>query len=349
MVIKVYLLLLLKNINICHRFNMEFLVSIIIPVYNREGLIAETLRSVKEQTFANWECIIVDDSSTDNTKEVVGRFVVSDNRYRYHKRPNSLPKGANACRNYGFSMAEGKFIKFLDSDDLMIKGSLNIQYDYLKNKEKLDMVCGYVRFFKNQINNSWDVKPEIMNSKEPLLDYVTSRMFFHTTGPLWRYSFLKKQKKIFNTDIHKLQDTEFHYRMLLAGLNFDFINSPIAYYRRDSNDSITSNDSFQNLKSIFKYKEFVFFSFSHSNTSVLNKTRCLIANEISILSHKMISQESNLINRMSVLRLIRPKLFYVLRDINIRASVKFRINLGIVFTMLTGRGLKYFRINNPHS
>ncbi len=328
---------------------MEFLVSIIIPVYNRESLIAETLKSVKDQTFANWECIIVDDSSTDNTKEMVDSFVVSDNRFRYHKRPNSLPKGANACRNYGFSKAEGKFVKFLDSDDLMIKGSLSIQYDYLKNKEKLDMVCGYVRFFKNEITNSWDVKPEIMNSKDPLLDYVTSRIFFHTTGPLWRYSFLKRQKKLFNTEIHKLQDTEFHYRLLLSGLNFDFINLPIAYYRRDSKDSITRNNSFQNLNSIFKYKEFVFFTFNHSNSLVLNKTRCLIANEISIISHKMISQESNIIKRMRVLRLIRPKLFNVLEGINMPVIVKFRLNLGIVFTILTGRGLNYFRILNSYS
>ena len=74
------------------------LVSIIIPTYNRAHLISETLRSIKLQTYQNWECIIIDDGSTDNSAEVIAEFCAQDNRSQFFKRPQNQPKGANTCR-----------------------------------------------------------------------------------------------------------------------------------------------------------------------------------------------------------------------------------------------------------
>lgn len=323
---------------------MGSVVSIIIPTYNRARLLTMTLESVKQQSFVNWECIIVDDYSTDNTKEVVDSFILSDNRFSYYKRPKLNPKGANACRNYGFTIAKGDFIKFLDSDDLLLRDSVNGQCDDLIKNKELDMTCGYVRFFKIDIKNSWEMKPEIMNSNDPLLDFVTSKLVFHTTGPLWRVNFLKKQDVLFDEEMHKLQDTEFHYRMLLAGLNFEFRDNAIAYYRRDSSHSITKDNGLRNLISVFRYKELVFNTFNHSNLIILNNTRRLIANNVSILSHKIISSNSNIIERWNAMQLIHTRLFRILNHIKIPISLRIRINLGIGLTILTGRGLKYFRV-----
>src|SRR5690606_34265329 len=95
------------------------LISIVIPTYNRAQFIAETLTSVKNQTYQNWECVVVDDGSTDNTIEIIQQFTASDDRFKLYSRPTNRPKGANACRNYGFEVSSGLYINWFDSDDIM--------------------------------------------------------------------------------------------------------------------------------------------------------------------------------------------------------------------------------------
>jgi glycosyltransferase involved in cell wall biosynthesis len=84
--------------------NNQPLVSVIIPTYNRAHLIGETLDSVLAQTYTNWECIIVDDGSSDNTDEFVGKYVKKDSRFKYYHRPEEHLPGGNGARNYGFKI-----------------------------------------------------------------------------------------------------------------------------------------------------------------------------------------------------------------------------------------------------
>jgi len=104
---------------------MKPLVSIIIPTYNRAGIIGETLESIIKQSFSDWECIIVDDGSTDSTEAVVKEYTEKDSRFKYYRRPHEIIKGANSCRNYGFKKSAGKYINWFDSDDLYLPTALN--------------------------------------------------------------------------------------------------------------------------------------------------------------------------------------------------------------------------------
>lgn len=104
------------------------LVSIITPSYNTGAYIAETIKSVLAQTYTNWEMIIVDDCSTDNTDEVVTRF--SDSRIKYLK--NKRNSGAAISRNYALREAKGKWIAFLDSDDLWLPEKLEKQIYFMR-------------------------------------------------------------------------------------------------------------------------------------------------------------------------------------------------------------------------
>ena len=99
------------------------LVSIVIPLYNRAELIAETLQSVLMQFYQNWECIVVDDGSTDNSFQVIKSLFEKDNRIKVYER-NREPKGASTCRNIGIEKSNGEYIIFLDSDDLLDSDSL---------------------------------------------------------------------------------------------------------------------------------------------------------------------------------------------------------------------------------
>ncbi len=108
---------------------MNELVSIITPSYNTARYIAETIKSVQVQTYTNWEMIIVDDCSTDNTDEIVAQFL-ADTRIRYLK--NERNSGAAVSRNYALREAKGKWIAFLDSDDTWLPEKLEKQVGFME-------------------------------------------------------------------------------------------------------------------------------------------------------------------------------------------------------------------------
>jgi glycosyltransferase involved in cell wall biosynthesis len=103
---------------------MSGLVSVIIPAYNCEKFIAETIESVLRQTYTNFEVIIVDDGSTDNLEQVVGRFAMSDSRVRFIRQGN---RGVSAARNNGFSQSKGNYVAFLDADDVWLLENLKVK------------------------------------------------------------------------------------------------------------------------------------------------------------------------------------------------------------------------------
>lgn len=104
-------------------------VSIITPTYNSERFIAETIVSVQAQTYQDWEMIIVDDCSTDRTAEIVASFQEKDSRIKYFY--NSTNKGSALSRNLALQNAKGKWIAFLDSDDLWLPDKLEKQIEFM--------------------------------------------------------------------------------------------------------------------------------------------------------------------------------------------------------------------------
>ena len=109
---------------------MNDLVSIITPSYNTAEYIAETIKSVQAQTYTNWEMIIVDDCSTDNTDDVVKEYL-TDVRIKYLK--NEKNSGAAISRNYALREAKGKWIAFLDSDDIWLSEKLEKQISFMEH------------------------------------------------------------------------------------------------------------------------------------------------------------------------------------------------------------------------
>lgn len=98
-------------------------ISIIIPTYNRDGIIAKTLDSIKSQSYKNWECIIVDDHSTDNTHEVITEYTVADSRFKY--MVNERKKGAQGARNTGLYHTSADWVFFFDSDNKLLPDCLS--------------------------------------------------------------------------------------------------------------------------------------------------------------------------------------------------------------------------------
>ena len=124
------------------------LISVIVPSYNAESFLDETLKSVLSQTYENWECIIVNDGSTDNTEEIAKKWCEKDSRFRYFYKENS---GASDTRNRGIKDAKGEYIAFLDADDLYMPNFLEICLETLVKKE-VDLVAPKMIDFKNTPN-----------------------------------------------------------------------------------------------------------------------------------------------------------------------------------------------------
>lgn len=129
---------------------MSELVSVIIPTYNRAHLIGDAIESIIKQTYSNWELIIIDDGSNDNTEEVVTRYVAQDARIFYHKQRNA---GSGGARNTGIRLAKGKYITFLDSDDVFKPEKIQKQYELIMQDTSIKVVvCEMMEMRNGQPN-----------------------------------------------------------------------------------------------------------------------------------------------------------------------------------------------------
>jgi len=130
-------------------------VSIIIPVYNREDYIGETINSVLNQDYENFEIILVDDASSDNSNAVMQKFADDEDRVILLK--NTLNKGRSGSVNVGLEKANGDYITFLDSDDLFSEERLKKQVRFMQENSDVDMSYGnMVEFSEEGDEKNWD-------------------------------------------------------------------------------------------------------------------------------------------------------------------------------------------------
>jgi glycosyltransferase involved in cell wall biosynthesis len=244
--------------------NTQPLVSIIIPTYNRAHLIGETLDSVEAQTYLNWECIIVDDGSSDNTDEVIGEYVQTDSRFKYYHRLEDYAKGANSCRHIGFLKSNGDYINWFDSDDLMLVNHIETKMKKMMSGDYDFVCCEMARFKFNNQKNLIYLNYDYSRGKEIINQFI-GNLTLSTPGPLWSKSFLNKNKLYYKPNIKEkkdsvLNDWTFGLDALMVTNNFSFIKKPLVLYRSHDNsiyaDRLNSNpvkflDEFEIRKSYY--------------------------------------------------------------------------------------------------
>lgn len=245
------------------------LVSIIIPTYNRAHLITETLESILIQSYQNWECIVIDDGSLDNTAEVLTDYCKRDTRFQYHLRPEDSLKGANTCRNYGFELSKGDYINWFDDDDVMLENFLKNKVNSFSEEVNFVICNGY---FVNQILD--DRKSMVLKSDIDLFrEVILWKQQLITNSILFRRTFLNK-KTLFSPNIHRGQEAEFFSRLFFRfpKNQFKVIIEPLYLYRQH----IYSKTN-ENKKYIKKYKE------SESYFYVQNLKRSLIIKDSDLI------------------------------------------------------------------
>ncbi|MBZ4041950.1 glycosyltransferase family 2 protein [Flavobacterium hibisci] len=225
---------------------MNPLISIIIPIYNRANLIEETLDSIVAQTYQNWECIIVDDGSTDNTFEIVNNYIKKDSRFQIHNRPIDKLPGGNAARNYGFELSRGEFINWFDSDDIMFPDKIERKVNLILKNEYDFVVCKGAIFESLPMIEAipWPLHLE----GNVLLNHILGKISFVTNGPLFKKDFLLKNKPLFNEKLTVRQEWEFFNRLLIESPKIAVCNDPL-YFFRTLNSGIRNKHDFNKYKS----------------------------------------------------------------------------------------------------
>jgi glycosyltransferase involved in cell wall biosynthesis len=237
----------------------SFLVSIIIPTYNRKKLLKETLNSILQLTYANIECIIVDDGSNDGTLEMLEKFCTTHPSFRFLERPENKLDGASTCRNIGLEHAKGAYIIFFDSDDILPPTALQKRMNYIQNNPDFDFWVFQTVRFKNTLADADRIWNDLSKPNHAdLHDFLGINPVWHTSGPVWRKNFLAQHSLSFTEGVQSWQDWEFHIRVLLQAPNYLKIEdvSAAAYQRFHDSESINK----QANKSITENRLSLFFT-----------------------------------------------------------------------------------------
>ena len=220
-------------------------VSIIMPSFNKAKYISESINSVINQTYTNWELIIVDDYSNDDSQEIISSFASKFDNIKTHFNPEN--KGANYCRNFGIENAKGSYIVFLDADDLLAIHCIEDRMNVMNKNNTLDFCVFTMGVFNKKIGDSdLEWKP---TSKSPLTDFLFHQLPWAIPQPIWKTDFIRSIDG-FNQDFVRMQDVELHTRALLIEnvLYKQIVAKPDCYYRIDEDRKIFNAFNFISLR-----------------------------------------------------------------------------------------------------
>ena len=255
------------------------LVSVIIPAYNSEKFVCETIESVISQTYKNLEIIVVSDGSTDSTVDEIKK-AFSDERILVIAQPN---KGASAARNLGLRRSKGILVKFLDSDDLINPGMISHQTAMAIAHPKSVVSGQWGRFYNNDIT-TFKLSPEPCWKSMRSIDWIctswANASSMTNPGIFLIPREIIEKGGLWDENLSLLDDTDFFARTILAAENVVFTPGSILYYRSGVQGSLSSLRSEKALQSMYR-------SFEQTIATIMDKqndieTRQLSAN---ILQH----------------------------------------------------------------
>ena len=201
------------------------LVSVVVPAYNYGHLIRETLDSLAAQTYGAWECIVVDDGSTDDTRTVVEAYAETDARVRYVRQENARQA---AARNNGIRHSSGEYFQFLDADDRIEPRKFERQVEYLESHTEVDIVYSSVRYFdsggaglgQSRQYSVWDDgqpwMPEVSGRGHVLLEPLLRNNIMVVNAPLIRRRVVEAVGE-FGAGLTPVEDWDYWMRCAAAG------------------------------------------------------------------------------------------------------------------------------------
>ena len=205
------------------------LVSVVIPTYNKSAYLIEMLKTIKVQTYSNWELFIVDDGSDDEEYAKVMAFVSDDDRIKLMKR-NREPKNGDTCRNIGMDLAKGKYIIIFDADDLVSKTCFENRVRFMEEHPEYDYVSFPSASF---IEGTKDIKKSHYDTSDNdiLGDLLLTKYPFTVWANIYKNSALEGIR--WDEKVYIYQDFDFMVQCILEGLKHGWADSvePDYFYR----------------------------------------------------------------------------------------------------------------------
>lgn len=226
----------------------DFLISIVIPIYNAEKYLEECLNSIKNQTYKNFEVIMVNDGSKDESETICKRFLEYDARFRYFTKSNG---GVSSARNLGLDNVKGDFITFIDSDDWIDEKHLELLINSIK-KTNSDIVVSCYKEFDNNIDTYYTIvytkqEKNLLNfekmNRDDFLTIFPKLMslnvcFNNAVAKLFRKELVNNLR--FDTSIKYGEDLDFYFSLYLNVESISYVDE-LTYVYRIHGDSTTSN------------------------------------------------------------------------------------------------------------
>jgi glycosyltransferase involved in cell wall biosynthesis len=209
--------------------------SVIIPTFNRPDLLRESIKSVLDQTFRNFEIIVVDDHSINDIREIVASF--KDNRIQYIL--NDHISGGAGTRNAGIFRAKGEWIAFLDDDDIWLKKKLELQYNKIVNEIDDQTGIIYTGFADYDFEKKREIMPVIPKKEGWIQDDILYTNFMHFSSVVIKASLLKKLGGL-DEQFQAMQDMELYVRLAFI-TKVAAVKETLIYIRKGNSDRISIN------------------------------------------------------------------------------------------------------------
>lgn len=222
----------------------EVVISILMPVYNSEKYLKESIESIINQTFTQWELIIINDGSTDNSKMICDNLVKVDDRIKVIDKKNT---GVSDTRNMSINNASGKYIGFVDSDDVIETDMFEILINKIEKYNSDLVVCGIVedKIIDEKIvsntNNKYYPKEcvSIEEMKYLIMEYMNSNLLNSLCNKLYKKEIIDKHNITFNSKVENGEDFIFNLEYMEHIKNLVFCEEQLYHYSRRENESIT--------------------------------------------------------------------------------------------------------------
>lgn len=230
-------------------------VSIIMATYNREQFILESVLSIQNQTYKNWECLIIDDGGTDNTKEILAPVIEQDDRIQYFVRTDGYQKGLPGTRNYGLDLAQGDYIIFFDDDDIAHPQNLEVCVDELFNNNI--SFCRYIReVFTGDFDYAiFDYSKKFSSFYIDFTDInriLKNELQFNSCAVMWTKECYTEHR--YTEHLRYAEEWEVYAR-IITSVNKGISVNKTLYYGRKHNESITGDFGNKKLASLSSYAD----------------------------------------------------------------------------------------------
>ena len=212
-------------------------ITVIIPVYNRAEVVLDALESVQKQTYRNFECLVIDDGSTDRDKLAAVVSSLNDDRFKYFHQENA---GACSARNTGIDLARGSHIAFLDSDDAFVPEKLE-KFIAVLSRQDGDVLVFSQMIVDRGLENIW-VRPHRGPAwNEAIDEYLLCGPGKIQTSTMVLSTSLARAVR-FDEQLPSLQDADFAIRVARLGARFEYINEPLTIFDDKLSESRVSRD-----------------------------------------------------------------------------------------------------------